>query len=422
MVRNLTRMLAVLLLWLGNVDATWHVTSDPNDPIDRIGRVVAQTGDGDSILIGPGTYYEHIPLPEHSITLIGTEGAQATILDGAVPIDGRQGSILYHFASQGLTTTIRGLTFAHGSGSALQHWKVGGAIAYGSSPAGGATLDIGECVFRENDVTLAHPFCSGGAIWISFSDLELRACEFMANQASVGVDLTYDGPTQCKIDDCDFLLNGNWHDAVFSEFGQHLTITKSRFVAESPGFGAIYWIQGRTVRLEDNWFEDRSGSHVAGITLLSEELDFRRNVLIVRDPSAQGMSLKVYEGRATIIGNDFINADLLMRPFWLQFEQNIFVRGSAEAGGEGGGIIHCNDLWPDAGCVHVDGDYIVANNISADPLFCDEAGGDLHLQMESPCAPPNAPEGCGLIGVFDPACGGTPTRKVSWGQLKQLFR
>ncbi len=71
-------------------------------------------------------------------------------------------------------------------------------------------------------------------------------------------------------------------------------------------------------------------------------------------------------------------------------------------------MMSCNDIFGNAG-----GDYVgcisgsegVDGNISADPQFCDAGGEAFTLNAASPCAPANAPPGCGLIGAFDVGCG-----------------
>lgn len=66
-----TFLLAVLpLLWWGTLAATWHVSYDPNQPEDRVGSIAAQAAAGDTILIDPGTYCEHIALEGKSLTLL----------------------------------------------------------------------------------------------------------------------------------------------------------------------------------------------------------------------------------------------------------------------------------------------------------------------------------------------------------------
>jgi hypothetical protein len=62
-------------------------------------------------------------------------------------------------------------------------------------------------------------------------------------------------------------------------------------------------------------------------------------------------------------------------------------------------------------------------NFSADPLFCDEDGGDFGLVEGSPCLPgQHGPVQCGLVGARGAGCTGTATKGVTWGQLRALFR
>jgi parallel beta-helix repeat protein/predicted outer membrane repeat protein len=67
----------------------------------------------------------------------------------------------------------------------------------------------------------------------------------------------------------------------------------------------------------------------------------------------------------------------------------------------------CCDVYGNAGgdwvgCIADQGQ--TSGNMSEDPLFCNEAGGDLTLDALSPCAAANSP-GCGLIGARDVGCG-----------------
>jgi hypothetical protein len=66
------------------------------------------------------------------------------------------------------------------------------------------------------------------------------------------------------------------------------------------------------------------------------------------------------------------------------------------------GDFGCNDFWDNeyghVGCPPGPTDF------SADPRFCNRLGGDYSLLAGSPCAPPQSPPGCGLIGAFDVGC------------------
>ena len=64
-------------------------------------------------------------------------------------------------------------------------------------------------------------------------------------------------------------------------------------------------------------------------------------------------------------------------------------------------------------------------NFSLDPQFCGTSeNGNLYLQSDSPCAPGNSPLGtwCDLIGALPVACGTAPTKKTTWGALKNIYR
>jgi hypothetical protein len=90
-------------------------------------------------------------------------------------------------------------------------------------------------------------------------------------------------------------------------------------------------------------------------------------------------------------------------------------------------FIECNDIVASqgryvGGCSDQTG---LNGNISADPQFCGLPGsGNYALQVDSPCAPGNHPNGssCGRIGARDAACGAVATKAATWGAIKALYR
>jgi subtilisin family serine protease len=70
-------------------------------------------------------------------------------------------------------------------------------------------------------------------------------------------------------------------------------------------------------------------------------------------------------------------------------------------------VLSCNDVFGNEGMNYggVADPTGTDGNISADPLFCDLAGGDYAIEDGSPCAAGQS-GGCGLIGALSAGCGG----------------
>jgi hypothetical protein len=99
--------------------------------------------------------------------------------------------------------------------------------------------------------------------------------------------------------------------------------------------------------------------------------------------------------------------------------------GSALIACDGGGTaeLACCDVFGGGGSQWVGclaGQGGVAGNFSADPLYCDAAGGDWTIDGASPCAPAGS-GGCGLIGAFPVGCGTTAAVPTTWGAIKASF-
>jgi hypothetical protein len=108
--------------------------------------------------------------------------------------------------------------------------------------------------------------------------------------------------------------------------------------------------------------------------------------------------------------------------------------------GLGGETVHCDGTSsPAFSCCDIYGNqggdwvgsiadqYGVNGNFSECPLFCDPELEDFGLQVCSPCAPGNHPDGyeCGLIGAFDVGCDcGLPSRvhPTTWSSVKAAYR
>jgi hypothetical protein len=84
----------------------------------------------------------------------------------------------------------------------------------------------------------------------------------------------------------------------------------------------------------------------------------------------------------------------------------------------------CNSFWENEGGNYEGGTSPwpqAATDFFADPLFCSPADLDFTLDASSPCAP-DSPQGCGLVGALNVACGIISVERSSWGSIKALYR
>jgi hypothetical protein len=427
--------------------ATWHVTYDPAQPEDRVGAVAAQAASGDTILIDPGTYYEHILVEGKSLTFIGTAGAAATILDGSRVLASRQGSIIYTpSANQDLT--LVGLTLRNGSGTEVSdgtfYSVVGGAVFWPGDFVHGA-VRVSDCVFQDN--VTGNAGMGGGALFVGVWDTTIERCEFSGNVSiAYGSDI-YSVGRQTSIIECSFHpRDGGASGMSIRNDGYSMLIERCTFESNAgPSVEPRYSVsdRGHHAEIRENVFIDRGSPLATGVEIsysgtfpapgaLREEGDFvvERNVFwCVSGPDSLGpVTLFCYEpfGVMVIAENTFVRCgaqvvDSGQGDLSVSLRRNIFAKGRVELGVLGSASASCNDFW----LTRVDdllGTVELSDNISGPPLFCNERAGDLTIATGSPCAAEHAPGGCGRIGALDPSCTVSAVKATSWGRIKDMFR
>ena len=88
-------------------------------------------------------------------------------------------------------------------------------------------------------------------------------------------------------------------------------------------------------------------------------------------------------------------------------------------------LLSCNNLWANApanysGLTDPTG---ASGNTALDPLFCDAAALDFHINATSPCAPNQTDPTCDLVGALGVNCSPpTPAVSVTWGRVKADYR
>ncbi len=118
---------------LGNPFRTWHVRVDGSGDAPSVQAAIDSAASGDSVLVGPGRYYENIDYLGKEITVKSEEGPEATILDGSR----RDSSVVVITHHETRKAVLEGFTVTGGTGSRFKtnHRQYGGGIlCLGASP------------------------------------------------------------------------------------------------------------------------------------------------------------------------------------------------------------------------------------------------------------------------------------------------
>jgi nitrous oxidase accessory protein NosD len=110
---------------------TWNIQVDATGDAATIQAGIDSAAAGDTVLVGPGTYFENLSVVNKDIRLLGEGGPEATIVDGSHRLD----SVIY-MSGQLRTLLIEGFTITGGVGH-YQNSTTGGGGIYldnGASP------------------------------------------------------------------------------------------------------------------------------------------------------------------------------------------------------------------------------------------------------------------------------------------------
>jgi len=448
MTRRRTLLLSLVGTCLLNVwgtgagATTWRVEFDPAQPVDRVGQVVLSAAEGDSVLVGPGHYFEHIPVANAmTLTIIGTEGATATILDGSVGIPGRSGSVLYCTQPGRGVLTLIGLSLINGTGTPDPNIGGGGGGVYWWGDRGHGSVVLQDCRFEGNIAV--------GAVWeggaASLNDLEacsVERCEFKDNSAGGGGgDLIIATPMTCPISihDCTFDLAQpfTYQGDALSAYGGDVSFVHNT-VTSSGGLGTVpetLYLYTLVVRITDNTFIATGGPHAAriwsvdpakGMRDWSTDVVFCRNHIWTDsdDPSPCIQFYYWTGGTVQFEDNVLIRApvNIEISPS-LAFNRNVLYRSPTTLWCAGPGSVSCCVAWPQSIANGSEcGPITLDRVLQSDPLFCEDAPGDFDVQSNSPCVgSPDLP-GCGVIGGVAVGCTVTPAIETTWGQIKARYR
>ncbi|MCB9897436.1 MAG: right-handed parallel beta-helix repeat-containing protein [Planctomycetes bacterium] len=376
---------------------TWYVPDD----LPTIQAAIDTSGRDDLIVVRAGSYAEALTLGGHTVTIVGEEGAEATIVDAsglAQPVLSFEGSV------QGVARVV-GLTLQGGEAVS----SGGGGVR---ATSGELTLE--ECVVRDCKALSGN----GGGVWASGGSVRLEHCEVSANQAGsgggamgnvrlVGCQVLGNQADQggglgfiveasdCLVAGNTALMNGGGLIAISAP-----ALTGSTFRDNVAGLdGGGLWVSTSGsihvvgVRLESNL----AGGQGGGAFLSCANIDFGqllelRDSLVAGnqagDPGTTGLLARQDLGLTTpFSGIHVSHCTFVDNTIDLSAKGTCQVSSSIAWGQDDmlalssstySPLIQSSDVQgsPMAGSVGV---------IDADPLFVDPQAGDYNLQPGSPC-------------------------------------
>ncbi len=328
----------------------------------------------------------------------------------------------------------------------------------GGMTCGNCSPTLTDCLFTGNSAAE-----SGIALFCWEASPTVMGCEFTLNEAGAALGgIKCSGPSDPVFDDCSFSQNvALFGGGMYCDSGAAVTITNSTF---SDNDGGALSLDYASASLTDVTFlrnvASFSGGGIACIesdaTLL--RVDFLDNIAPeygggfyyegIGSPSLTsctfagntaetrggGGGMYVRGGQpllqsCTFFGNDGLPAGGVFCEFAAIVTLEKCIVASSTSGSaivcesEATAVLSCSDVYGNAGgdwigCL--EGQDLLNDNLSTDPLFCDAPAGDLTIDANSPCCGENNPA-CGLVGAWGVGCD-SPVTATSWGAIKGLFR
>jgi hypothetical protein len=430
-----------LVLLAGSAGATTiHVPGD----FPAIQIAINNAAPGDTILVAAGTYTgptnRNLNFAGKDLVLLSSAGSLDTIIDCE-----QLGRGIVLTSHETTASRIEGFMIRN----ALVVSQAGGALVSDSgatfvncifdsnhSDAGGgiwcnrSTLVVNLCTFIDNVGEGQSQYSGyGGGIWIDrLSRATITHSAFEGNISKRGAGVWVGGGAVADIVDCTFTdnLSRSWGGGIgASAEGTILRVIRSTFsgnTASSSG-GGISLFNVSPEILNCQFIDNTSSSRGGGMFLSNSDPIITGTLFSGNKADEDGGGLAGLGSAPTIRsttfhGNSgFLGGGIFVGsgdgPSAAVIERSIIAFGTlgeavfCDAGSSAD--LSCSDVFGNAG-----GDWVGCletqlgqdGNFALDPLFCDAAGGNFRIVMNSPCAPANSPPGCNLIGAFPAGCGG----------------
>jgi parallel beta helix pectate lyase-like protein len=391
---------------------TWKVLADGSGDASTVQAGIDSAVAADTVLVGPGKYFERITFRGRDIVLRSSAGPAQTILD-ASDLGGR---VVTFEAGESRAALLEGFTITHG---------LGGILIINSQPS-----------IVGNTITDNVPIQNGGGIWCG-ADTFFPWFPFIH-----GNTITNN--------------RANWLCGGVGFLQRMVPEISNNYIADNEATGAdgggIYYTsfdEGAIIR-NNIVLNNRAGDHGGGMyigSLGSKVLGVEVSWNLVANNYAHGSApitpnsgggvwlagTHAWVHHNTVAGNTGDGADstygggvVVDGPGSPTIEQNI-IAFSTNGGGVwcgngatpqlqnnfawqnsgGNGVEDCPNWWQSDG------------NIVDDPHFCDAASGDFRVASNSGVMTHPA----GPLGAFpEPGCGPVAVFRSTWGSLKIRYR
>jgi hypothetical protein len=332
---------------------------------------IEASGPGDTVLVAPGTYYEHLDFNGRAVVVKSEKGPDSTTITKA-----QDGICLVAFVSgEDSSSVLDGFTI---TGAYLESGEGGAVRCRNSSPRIlnskiinntsmlGAGIDCGDYssplisgnTVRGNIATLS----GGGIRCFNHSSPTIIDSWIAENSARAYGGGVYSGGASSPILVSNTIIGNSaasYGGGLFFD-GDSLILTGNLVVGNSAARGGGICLNNSSGSVSNNTLDGNSAKYGGGIYLYGNFSASIQNSIITNSTSGKGI-------RASVSGPNIAYCDV-----W---------------NNHGGDYLGC---FPGEGCV------------SADPLYCNTAGSNYHLFAYSPCA--GSGPGGSDIGAFGVGC------------------
>ena len=336
-----------------------------------IQAAINAAGAGDTIVVGPGTYYETINFLGKGITLRSSDGPVDTVIDGS----GLNDSVVKCINGEGSDTILEGFTIIGG------HAEIGGGMLnIGSSPT------IIDCIFTDN-----HADDRGGGMYNREGNPTVIASTFDQNTAMAMGGGMFNLRASPTVTECLFTRNSSNKGAGMRNYlNSHPRVTNSIFRYNHAGEegGGMDNRKNSNAVVTGCVFEgNTAGSGGGGMHNYVGRAEATGNPIIINclfigNSAPSGAGMRNNDPDPTIINTTIAYNDgpgISSRNGSAPIIKNSIVWGNS-----GGSFSGASSGLSIVSYSDIEGGFTGTGNLDENPYFLDPAGNDYHLATGSP--------------------------------------